>query len=243
MDPVSEAEDLLNALAAGGSPADLAALVRHLDAHFDAERASLADELHDVLGALLIAAKMDLSSVEDALGGGREDLRRRLSAMREHLDQALAAERRIAEQLQPGLLTHLGLFAALRWYVGSLEAVSQWRVRLELPEEESSLCLAARVSLYRAVQELLVLPAADVELSAAASVGMLTLRLSGLRIAQSRAGEARLRLLAVLHRTKALGGTLGVAESGPGVLELRISVPLPAALPALGAGGKGGAPC
>lgn len=43
-------------------------LARYLERCLDEERATIAEELHDGLGGLLVAAKMDLSHIEHALG-------------------------------------------------------------------------------------------------------------------------------------------------------------------------------
>ena len=46
-------------------------LTRYLERRLDEERATVAEELHDGLGGLLVAAKMDLSHIEHALGAER----------------------------------------------------------------------------------------------------------------------------------------------------------------------------
>jgi signal transduction histidine kinase len=203
-------------------------LARYLERRLDEERATVAEELHDGLGGLLVAAKMDLSHIEHALGAERTEVRTRLAQMRENLDAAIAIERRMVEQLRPGLLVHLGLFAALRWYVEDLRVRSGRACLVRVPEEELALTLATRVSLYRAVVEAFTLGCGDTQLEADVVDESLRLAVTRLRLAPEAAADADLRLLAILHRVKTVGGTLTVKTEPDGSLSLTAINPLPA---------------
>jgi signal transduction histidine kinase len=203
-------------------------LARYLERRLDEERAAIAEELHDGLGGLLVAAKMDLSHIEHAMGTERTEVRARLVQMREYLDAAIATERRMVEHLRPGLLVHLGLFAALRWYVEDLRLRSGRACLARVPDEELAFSLPTRVSLYRAVVEAFTLGCGNTELEADVVDESLRLAITRLQLAPDAAAEVDLRLLAILHRVKTTGGTLTVKKEPDGSLTLIAISPLPA---------------
>jgi hypothetical protein len=188
----------------------------------DTERARISNTLHDELGGLLVAAKMDLSYLENTLGSQDSGVRARFTQVREHLDAAIALERRLVEELQPGMLLHIGLFAALRWHV---EHHSQPRVRLQVPESETSLPIAARIALYRALQDALESSSGEFEVIAGVSEDLLHIQAGPF---QPGAIDAARRLI-ILHRVRAVGGWAKFAE-GPRdckhlLIEFRVSAP------------------
>ena len=203
-------------------------LARYLERRLDEERATVAEELHDGLGGLLVAAKMDLSHIEHALGAEHTEIRARIAQMRENLDAAIAKERRMVEQLRPGLLVHLGLFAALRWYVEDLSARSGRACMVRVPDEELALTLPIRISLYRAAVEALSLGCGNTQLEVALVNDSLRLCVTRLHLAPEAAADAELRLLAILHRVKMAGGTLTVNTEPDGSLSLVALSPIPA---------------
>ena len=201
-------------------------LARYLELRQDEERAAVAEQLHDGLGGLLVAAKMDLSHIENALGAERSEVRTRLVQMRENLDAAIATERRLVEQLRPGLLVHLGLFAALRWYVEDLRVRTGRACLVQVPEEELALSLPTRESLYRAIVEAFALGSGNTEL--AVHVVEDSLRFSVTHVSAEVGADAELRLLAILHRVKMAGGTLTVRTEPDGSLSLMAVSPVQA---------------
>lgn len=148
--------------------------------------------------------------------------------MRDNLDAAIAIERRMVEQLRPGLLVHLGLFAALRWYVEDLRVRSGRACSVRVPDEELALSLATRVSLYRAVVEAFTLGCGDTELEAEVVDESLRLAVTGLRLAPEVSADTEVRLLAILHRVKMAEGTLKVKTEPDGSLTLTAISPLSA---------------
>jgi PAS domain S-box-containing protein len=88
---------------------------RLLTAH-EEERRRLAVELHDELGQVLTAVKINLESF--ALANGNTPASWvHLRGMIQSVDEALLRVRDIALDLRPSVLDDLGLAAAMRWYV------------------------------------------------------------------------------------------------------------------------------
>lgn len=86
-------------------------LTARRDNDWDQERRELANEIHDDLGQILTAIKMDLSSITGSLRGS--DQEKRLAKVYETIDCAIDRTRRIATGLRSTVLEDLGLEAAL----------------------------------------------------------------------------------------------------------------------------------
>lgn len=93
------------------------AAVRELAVHHEAvreeERKRIAREIHDELGSLLTALKMEISLARMNAGQDAE-LRERLAQMRDLADKTIRMVRHVATQLRPAAL-NLGIVPALEW--------------------------------------------------------------------------------------------------------------------------------
>lgn len=94
----------------------LSVLSRHLISVSEEEKAKLARELHDELGANLTSINIDLNAVADHLRVDHQQLAGMLDRARATLVDTVELKRRIVENLRPSLLDHLGLSAAVQSY-------------------------------------------------------------------------------------------------------------------------------
>jgi signal transduction histidine kinase len=131
--------------------ASLAELATHLQQVREEERGHLARELHDELGALLTAAKLDVARLKSRLGAQPPEVMQRLQHLTESLNSGIALKRRIIEDLRPSSLANLGLNASLEILAREFAersaidiATSLEPVELEEPEQ---------LTIYRIVQE------------------------------------------------------------------------------------------
>jgi signal transduction histidine kinase len=193
-------------------------LCAHLEAKLDTERAATARALHDEVGGLLVAAKMDLGHVQRGLRAQNSELSDWLVRAQRSLDAVVAVERRLVEELQPGLLMHIGLFAALRWYVGHLNATRGSGFEADLPPDEPSLSAPQRVALYRAAQEALELGAGtSVRLTAVAARGTLSIAVAPIGVPAEEGWQEDSRFLSVRHRAKSAQGEISMTETSRGM--------------------------
>jgi signal transduction histidine kinase len=130
---------------------ELSELSTHLQNFAEKERSELARNLHDELGGLLTAAKMDLSWLQTRVD--QPPLGARLTQLGEVLDQAMNVKRRVVEDLRPSLLDHFGLPTALRAHLESTCAKANLECDLALSDELDALPKHTAIALYRLVQE------------------------------------------------------------------------------------------
>jgi len=196
------------------------------------EKASLARELHDELGGLLVGARMDISWAEQHLGSQDVEMRQRLSRVQQNLSAGIDLKRRIIEELRPTLLDNVGFIAALRWQLKETCMRAGLRCNEYFPDEEPKLSSDAGIALFRIAQEAF---ANIIKLAAAKTVDV-TLDIDDesvvFRITDDGRGmsdptsEGDAHILASMrHRVRALGGTFDVSGSAKGgVLDVRIPI-------------------
>jgi signal transduction histidine kinase len=119
------------------------------------ERRKLARELHDELGSILTATKMDISWVLRKIKNTCPEASEKLTRTIRYLDQGIQLKRRVVEDLHPSLLTTLGLIPALKSLIESAAERNQWELSLVLPDETTIISEAQGLIAYRVVQETL----------------------------------------------------------------------------------------
>ncbi|MGY8905611.1 MAG: sensor histidine kinase [Burkholderiales bacterium] len=131
--------------------ASLAELATHLQIVREQEREHLARELHDELGSLLTAAKLDVARLKSRLPIDASVALERLQHLTETLNHGIALKRRIIENLRPSSLTNLGLVDALEILAREFADASGLEVVTDL--ETVQIDEAKQLSIYRLVQE------------------------------------------------------------------------------------------
>jgi PAS domain S-box-containing protein len=197
------------------------------------EKAHIARELHDELGQLLTALKMDLGWVRERLPREGE-VAARLNEMSGLLDRTVSATRRISADLRPLMLDDLGLADAAAWLVDDFAKRSGLACRIELPQDIPQVSKAVGTAVYRAVQESLTNIARHAGAKSAWVVmavedGALHVEVEddGRGIAPEDLFKARsLGLKGMRERISFLGGALEIARAPRGGTRLRLTVPL-----------------
>jgi signal transduction histidine kinase len=214
---------------------NLSALSSHLQHVREEEKAALARELHDELGGLLVAAKMDLMWLRRQLDNGDPMLAERWNRVQRLLEQGVDLKRGIIESLRPTLLDNLGLVAALRWLVGETARRSGLRCRERYDEAGlGELGPEMNIALYRIAQECLTnimkhaqATEATVELACTADRIVLNVADNGRGIARPGSGAPQSYGIAGMQqRVVSLGGEMSIAASADarGTV-VRVSIP------------------
>jgi signal transduction histidine kinase len=132
---------------------ELSALSSHLQQLSEKEKASLARELHDELGGLLIAVKMDVSWLQKRWPNTDPDIHARWLRVLKVLDDGVDFKRRIVESLRPTLLDNMGLLPAVRWITQETCTRAGLQCTEIYPEHEPELIDDAAIMVFRLVQE------------------------------------------------------------------------------------------
>ena len=131
--------------------ATLTELANHLQQVREDERGHLARELHDELGALLTAAKLDVARLKSRIDMGNPEIADRIKHMTETLNSGIALKRRIVEDLRPSSLANLGLSTSLE--ILTSEFAQRSGIEVETIFEAVELPEATELTIYRMVQE------------------------------------------------------------------------------------------
>jgi signal transduction histidine kinase len=210
---------------------ELSDLSTHLQEFAEKEKSELARRLHDELGGLLTAAKMDLSWLQSRLTD--PPYGDRLGQLGSVLDDAMNLKRRVVEELRPSLLDHFGLPTALRAHVENVCSKASLRCEVFMNEEAESIPKESAIALFRVIQEGLTnvvrhARAQHVRLALTADAERYLLLLTddgcGMKM-----NDAKFRwshgLAGMRHRVEALEGKFTI-ESNPGDgTTLRVEIP------------------
>ena len=203
------------------------------------ERTRIAREVHDELGSLLVALKMDVNWLDKRLGEqeartleAAQDMRQRMRGkcqnMSRLIETAVDNVGRIITDLRPSILDHQGLWAALEWQAHDLlpaaELALDWHMDvpsgLTLPEAEA-------MAVFRVFQEMLSnvvrhAQASRVVIRIAVEEGLLALSVQDDgRGAPAQAFEAAdaYGVMGMRERALHFGGTMEIlSHSGRGTL-------------------------
>jgi signal transduction histidine kinase len=133
----------------------LRALAGRLQTAREEERARVAREIHDELGQVLTAIKIDLNALIPSVTAGPGPNSQRLQAVFWLLDEAIHSVRRIGTDLRPGVLDDLGLAAAIEWAVEEFQARTGIETYVSLPDGDLALDEERATALFRILQEAL----------------------------------------------------------------------------------------
>ncbi len=135
---------------------ELSTLSTYLLRMMEAERSQLAKELHDELGGLITAAKMDMAWLKAHIGSSLDAAsEEKFRSVVQMLNQAMTLKRRVVESLRPSLLDHFGLSVALRSHFDEQCRQAGLEYIATLPEEMLDLEPAVQLTLFRVAQEAL----------------------------------------------------------------------------------------
>jgi signal transduction histidine kinase len=133
---------------------DLQRLSAKLITAQEEERRSIARELHDEVGQVLTAIKVELAFAQRAIEAGSESTRA-LAEVRSITEGAISTVRDLSHLLHPALLDDLGLPAAIDWYLRGFSKRHGIRVDLLHDRMDERFAPEIEAAAYRIVQEAL----------------------------------------------------------------------------------------
>lgn len=213
-------------------------LLRELSAHHEMvredEKARIAREVHDELGQVLTALRMDVSLLLIRHGDDSAELRERAESMKRLIDRAIQGVRDVATNLRPYAL-NLGIVSALEWLAEDFMKRTGVACRLHRMEHSITLGGDREVAVFRIVQESLTnvaryAAASHVKLSLAEELGgvCVTVEDNGNGFDPDALPRGKsFGLLGIKERALMLGGRLEI-QSAPGKgTVVRVHIPQP----------------
>jgi two-component system sensor histidine kinase UhpB len=210
-------------------------LSQELVATQEEERKKLSRELHDHVGQVLTALRMELGRIERLRMPGNAPLSEAVSETRALVDDMVRTVRDLAQGLRPSMLDDFGLQAALEWLVRDVSRRSRIPVHLSTDGDFGHLPDLHRTCVYRTVQEALTncvkhaqATRIDVAVHPAGEALEVAVRDDGIGIDAARR-QTGLGLRGIEERVRDLGGTVDV-DGAKGVgTTVRIRLPYPPA--------------
>lgn len=137
------------------SHSKLRALTRRLNEIAENERKNIAREIHDELGHVLTALKYDIDNLLNNKDLTVKEVKEELPIMISMVESLIDSVRKIATELRPGILDHLGLFPAIEWQIQQFRMLT--KISCEYTPEELDLEFNKNetTTIFRILQELL----------------------------------------------------------------------------------------
>ena len=130
-------------------------LATHLQSVREEERTMIAQEIHDELGQVLTALKIQVSLLANKLNKNQEPLKEKIKSLSDMIDASVESVQKISSKLRPGILDELGLIAAIEWQAEEFEKLTSIKCSLVLPKEEMKLEKNKSTAIFRIFQEAL----------------------------------------------------------------------------------------
>ena len=130
-------------------------LATHLQSIREEERTMIAQEIHDELGQVLTALKIQVSLLANKLDKNQQPLKEKINSLSDMIDASVESVQKISSKLRPGILDELGLIAAIEWQTEEFEKMTNIKCSLVLPGEELLLEKNKSTAIFRIFQEAL----------------------------------------------------------------------------------------
>lgn len=216
----------------------LRSLALDYQADVERERQKLSRELHDELGSIFTATKMDVAWVmkklkdttPETLGS---EIINKLKKTSSYIDQGIQYQRHIVQELHPAMLSTFGFWPALTSLITDAAERNQWQLTLNLPDKNTKLNETISLVAYRIVQESLnnankYAKATTVSVRMITDEKHLTVEIedNGIGVDMNALDGNTHGLSGMRHRVLAIGGSFEMlSELGRGVL-IRALIPL-----------------
>jgi signal transduction histidine kinase len=208
-------------------------LSQQLVATQEEERKKLSRELHDHVGQVLTALRMELGSIDRLRAPGDSALAQAVAESRQLVDNMVRTVRDLALGLRPSMLDDFGLQPALEWHARDFTRRYGLPVDLTVTGDLNRLPDPYATCVYRVVQEALTncvrhASASQIRVTVTGSADTLTVAVADNGVGidpQSR--KSGLGLRGIEERVRDLVGTVDIRSSPAIGTSLTIRIPLP----------------
>ncbi len=209
-------------------------LLGHVELVREEERKRIASEIHDELGQLLTALKMDVVWLAKRISPEEVPMHERTLSMRQTVDMTIQSVKRISAELRPHVLDNLGLSAAIEWQVKQIKDVTGIDCQFVSVPADVTADNNSAVALFRIFQEAITnavrhskASQIKVELKQLSASIRLVVEDNGLGIKHSELSDSKsFGLISIKERARALGGEVDInSRPGKGTL-ITAEIPL-----------------
>ena len=209
-------------------------LSAHLQSVREDERTHIARELHDQLGQMLTALKIDVAWLQERIGKSESACQDKIAGMRRLIDDTLHWVRRMSAELRPIMLDDLGLTAALEWLLEEFSRRHGIPARLEVTGQDDSLAKDCGTAAFRIVQECLT----NIARHARAQQVSVSLDIAGQRLSilveddgvgfdpEAKPPHKHFGLIGIRERAEMLGGKCQLVSAPGAGTSVRVDLPL-----------------
>lgn len=217
--------------ASAPSREELTEFIGILRPEHEAGRTRIAARLHDSVGQLLTAARMNVSSMSEELQAKGEPVPSLLESTARMLDDIIAEVREIGSELRPGILD-VGLEAAIEWHAENFQSESGLPCIVDIGSEDGIVERGRRIEVFRIFEEALICVSRSIQATLIQVVLrqeggklLLTVEADGKGLPADDARESALRMISIRERAARMGGTVAVAAGDKGA-NLQIRIPI-----------------
>ena len=200
------------------------------------ERKRLSRELHDEVGQMLTALRMELGKAERARTSPDGRFSANLAECKRLIETMVHTVRGLAMGLRPAMLDDLGLEPALNWQARDFSRRYNVPVNLVLTGDLDRLPESHRTCVYRVLQEALTncarhANARRIEVVVEGRNDMLSMEVrdDGVGITDARTGG--LGLIGIQERVREIHGRMTLVSPAGGGTALRVELPVPHSIP------------
>ena len=213
---------------------ELQKIVAALDSLREEEQRRLAHDMHDDLGQLLAAMKIELDALRQRVSAQADEPLQAINNLGELVDTMALSVRRIIADLPPKALEDFGLFCAIEMLTENFQKRHHIFVHLKKPSPEPLMRCNLKTPVYRMIQEALNNIAkharatqVDVQIEYGNACLDLAIRDNGTGLAPDSLHKPdSFGLLGMQQRTAALGGKFSISNIPGSGTEIRILIPL-----------------
>lgn len=213
---------------------DLRRLTNQLVRTQEEERKHLSRELHDELGQMLTALRMEIGRAERAQAIGSPAFTATVSESKQLIDRMMRMVRDLAMGLRPSMLDDLGLEPALAWQAREFSRRYNVPVNLSVDGDLERLPDPQRTCVYRVVQEALTncakhSAATEIQVQVVRARTSLDVAVRDNGVGMTPASNQKgFGLTGIKERVKDINGSTSIQTKPGGGTVVHITLPVPA---------------
>jgi two-component system sensor histidine kinase UhpB len=218
------------------SHAELMSLIERRDRAIEEERTSIARDLHDELGQVLTALKIDVSMLKRSVLSGKPlaGIEAEFKAITRLIDKITQSVKHISTGLRPEALEDLGIVEAINFQVLEFGRRNNIECKLYLPSSSPELDSTLSITLFRIVQEALTnimrhakARSVRVQLDVNENTVELDIMDDGIGISIDDIGSSKsLGLIGLRERVRALKGKFSISGSPSEGTAINVVLPI-----------------